>query len=55
LFKDVFDLDLTHPSFMAFNTEQAQNGTLLYNPTLTIIFLSQLQDEHPAALDDAEV
>jgi hypothetical protein len=26
LFKDVFDLNLTRPSFMAFNTEQAQNG-----------------------------
>jgi len=30
LFKDVFDLDLTRPSFMAFNTEQAQNGAPLY-------------------------
>jgi uncharacterized coiled-coil protein SlyX/transposase-like protein len=30
LFKDVFDLNLTHPSFMAFNTEQAQNGIPLY-------------------------
>jgi FtsZ-binding cell division protein ZapB len=30
LFKDVFDLNLTHPSFMAFNTEQAQNGAPLY-------------------------
>jgi len=30
LFKDVFDLNLSHPSFMAFNTEQAQNGAPLY-------------------------
>ena len=30
LFKDVFDLDLTRPSFMAFNAEQAQNGAPLY-------------------------
>jgi hypothetical protein len=30
LFKDVFDLNLTRPSFMAFNTEQAQNGAPLY-------------------------
>lgn len=30
LFKDVFDLDLTRPSFMAFNTEQSQNGAPLY-------------------------
>ena len=30
LFKDVFDLNLTHPSFMAFNTEQSQNGAPLY-------------------------
>jgi regulator of replication initiation timing len=30
LFKNVFDLDLTHPSFMAFSTEQAQNGVSIY-------------------------
>ena len=30
LFKGIFGLDLTHPSFMAFNTEQAQNGLSLY-------------------------
>ena len=30
LFKDVFDLDLTRPSFLSFNTEQAQNGAPLY-------------------------
>jgi len=30
LFKDVFDFNLTRPSFMAFNTEQAQNGAPLY-------------------------
>ena len=30
IFKDVFDLNLTHPSFLAFNTEQAQNGASLY-------------------------
>ena len=30
LFKDVFNLNLTHPSFMAFNTEQAQNGVSIY-------------------------
>jgi len=30
LFKDVFGLDLTRPSFMAFNTEQSQNGAPLY-------------------------
>ena len=30
LFKDIFGLDLTRPSFMAFNTEQAQNGAPLY-------------------------
>jgi len=30
IFKGVFGLDLTHPSFMAFNTEQAQNGASIY-------------------------
>ena len=30
LFKDVFDLNLTRPSLMAFNAEQAQNGAPLY-------------------------
>ena len=30
LFRDVFGLDLTRPSFMAFNTEQSQNGSPLY-------------------------
>ena len=30
VFKGIFGLDLTHPSFMAFNTEQAQNGTSIY-------------------------
>ena len=30
IFKDVFDLNLTHPSFLAFNTEQAQNGASIY-------------------------
>ena len=30
IFKGIFDLDLTHPSFMAFNTEQAQNGLSIY-------------------------
>ncbi|PJB49230.1 MAG: hypothetical protein CO103_06245 [Chloroflexi bacterium CG_4_9_14_3_um_filter_45_9] len=30
IFKDVFDLNLTHPSFLAFNTEQAQNGAAIY-------------------------
>ena len=29
-FKDIFDLNLTHPSFLAFNTEQAQNGASIY-------------------------
>ena len=29
-FKDVFEIDLTHPSFLSFNTEQAQNGAPLY-------------------------
>ena len=28
--KDVFEIDLTHPSFLGFNTEQAQNGAPLY-------------------------
>ena len=30
IFKRIFALDLTHPSFMAFNTEQAQNGVSIY-------------------------
>ena len=30
IFKGIFGLDLTHPSFMAFNTEQAQNGLSIY-------------------------
>jgi FtsZ-binding cell division protein ZapB len=30
IFKGIFGLNLTHPSFMAFNTEQAQNGLSLY-------------------------
>jgi len=30
IFKEVFGLNLTHPSFMAFNTEQAQNGLSIY-------------------------
>jgi len=30
IFKDIFDLNLTHPSFLAFNTEQAQNGASIY-------------------------
>jgi len=30
IFKGIFGLDLTHPSFMAFNTEQAQNGISIY-------------------------
>ena len=30
IFKGIFGLDLTHPSFMAFNTEQAQNGLSVY-------------------------
>jgi len=30
IFKDIFDLNLTHPSFLAFNTEQAQNGAPVY-------------------------
>jgi len=30
IFKDVFDLNLTHPSLLAFNTEQAQNGASIY-------------------------
>lgn len=30
IFKDVFDFNLTHPSFLAFNTEQAQNGASIY-------------------------
>ena len=30
IFKGIFGLNLTHPSLMAFNTEQAQNGLSLY-------------------------
>jgi len=30
IFKGIFGLNLTHPSFMAFNTEQAQNGLSIY-------------------------
>lgn len=30
IFKGIFGLNLTHPSFMAFNTEQAQNGLSVY-------------------------
>jgi len=30
IFKEIFGLELTHPSFMAFNTEQAQNGASVY-------------------------
>jgi regulator of replication initiation timing len=30
IFKGIFDLNLTHPTFMAFNTEQAQNGVSIY-------------------------
>jgi hypothetical protein len=30
IFKGIFGLDLTHPSFMAFNTEQAKNGVSIY-------------------------
>ncbi len=30
IFKGAFGLNLTHPSFMAFNTEQAQNGASIY-------------------------
>ena len=30
IFKDIFGLNLTHPSFLAFNTEQAQNGAPVY-------------------------
>jgi FtsZ-binding cell division protein ZapB len=30
IFKGIFGLELTHPSFMAFNTEQAQNGLSVY-------------------------
>jgi len=30
IFKGIFGLDLTHPSFMAFNTQQAQNGVSIY-------------------------
>ena len=29
-FRDVFDLDLTHPSLLNFNAKQAQNGAALY-------------------------
>ena len=37
IFKDVFDLNLTHPSFLAFNTEQAQNGASLYEAIMQSI------------------
>jgi len=30
IFKGIFGLNLTHPSFVAFNTEQAQNGASIY-------------------------
>jgi hypothetical protein len=30
IFKGIFGLNLSHPSFMAFNTEQAQNGASIY-------------------------
>ena len=30
IFREVFGLNLTHPSFLAFNTEQAQNGASVY-------------------------
>jgi hypothetical protein len=30
IFKDIFDLNLTHPSLLVFNTEQAQNGAPIY-------------------------
>jgi FtsZ-binding cell division protein ZapB len=30
IFKGIFGLNLTHPSFMAFNTEQARNGLSVY-------------------------
>lgn len=30
IFKDIFGLNLTHPSLLAFNTEQAQNGASVY-------------------------
>jgi len=30
IFQDIFGLNLTHPSFLAFNTEQAQNGAPVY-------------------------
>jgi FtsZ-binding cell division protein ZapB len=30
IFKGIFGLELTHPSFMVFNTEQAQNGLSIY-------------------------
>jgi len=30
IFKGIFGLNLTHPSFMAFNAEQAQNGVSIY-------------------------
>jgi hypothetical protein len=36
-------------------TRTSESNAFPSDPTLTIIFLSQLQDEHPAALDDAEV
>ncbi len=30
IFKGIFGLNLTHPSLLAFNTEQAQNGASIY-------------------------
>jgi len=30
IFQDIFGLNLTHSSFLAFNIEQAQNGASLY-------------------------
>lgn len=30
IFKDIFGLEITHPSFLAFNTEQAKNGLKVY-------------------------
>ncbi len=30
IFRDVFGLEITHPSFLAFNTEQAKNGFKVY-------------------------
>ena len=38
--KDVFDLNLTHPSFLAFNTEQAQNGNPIYEGIKNSYFMN---------------